>query len=64
MRERDRLASIGGDELSPTTTSYDAPFYFAGTIHTVDVEIKVYETGARLVKGNAGDIYSSNLKKE
>ena len=58
------VASIGGDELSPTTTSYDAPFYFAGTIHTVDVEIKIYETGARLVKGNAGDIYSSNLKKD
>ena len=56
-------ASIGGDELSPATTSYDAPFYFTGTIHTVDVEIQVYESGGRLVKGNVGDIYSSSLKK-
>ena len=33
---------IGRENLSPVTTSYDAPFAFTGTIHAVELKIDAY----------------------
>ena len=32
-------ADVGADRLSPVTDSYNAPFPFVGTIHSLDVVI-------------------------
>ena len=32
-------ADVGRNSLSPISDAYDAPFAFAGTIHSVDIEI-------------------------
>ena len=38
-----RGADVGSDRLSPVTKSYDAPFAFEGTIHSVEIEIAPFD---------------------
>ena len=54
---------IGEDHQSPVNPRYQTPFKFAGTIHSVNIEVTPYATGGRPMKQHGPqNIYSVSLQ--